>query len=278
MALIKRADADTFARQAVSVHLGDLEVEGDALVAEAHTRAEAIVANGRRERDLLVAAGAERGYKAGFTRGHAEGVAKGMETGEARALESTTAAISGLAERWGLVLAKFEDDRDRMLSEARADVVRLAAVFAERVTRRAVGLDPTVVERSMEAVLLRVIGATELSVAVHPGDLELANRLMPAMVDRIGGSGHATVNADSSLSPGSCVARTAGGGVIDASIETEIARMVDALLPDEVTENGRARTQNGDAERAAGDAGNNETGDAATDDAEDGGTEPGAHG
>jgi len=276
VALIKRSDADTFARQAVSVHLGDLEVEGDAMVAEASTRAEAIIANGRRERDLLVAGGAERGYKAGFTRGHAEGFTKGLESGETRALESTTSAISGLAEQWGTALARFEDDRDRMLSEARADVVRLAAVFAERVTRRAVDLDQTVVERAMEAVLRRVIGATELSVAVHPDDLERANRLMPAMVDRIGGSGHATINADGSLSPGSCVARTAGGGVIDASIETEIARMIDALLPDEAMNNRRTALEGGDAERVAGDTG--ESGSAATEDPEGGVTEPGARG
>lgn len=251
MALIKRSDADTFARQAVSVHLGDLEVEGDAMIAEARTRADAIIAKGRQERDLLVAGGAERGYKAGFTSGHSEGVAKGLESGEARALEATTAAVSALAEQWGLVLARFEEDRDRMLSEARADVVRLASVFAERVTRRAVALDPSVVDRSLEAVLRRVIGATALTVSVHPDELERAGRLMPALLDRIGGSAHASVTADASLERGSCVARTAGGGEIDASIEAEIDRMVEAVLPGEARAD---RVVDGSAPNADGDA------------------------
>jgi len=231
VALIKRADVDSFARDAVAVHLGDLELEGETLIAEARTRADSILAKGRSERDLLIAGAAERGYKAGFARGHAEGVEKGLETGEARALESTTAAISALAEQWGLVLARFEADRDTMISESRMQIVRLAALFAEKVTRRAVELDATVIERTMEAVVRRVIGATELSILVHPDDFVRAGELLPEMLERIGGSAHATVTADESLSPGSCVARTPEGGVIDASISGEIERMVEAVLP-----------------------------------------------
>ena len=231
MALIKRADAESVAREAVSLHLGDLEREGETLVAEAKTRAESILAKGRAERDLLIAGAAERGYKAGFARGHAEGLEKGAEPGESRALEGSSAVISALAEQWGLVLAAFEQRRETMLAEARTDIVRLAALFAEKVARRAVELDPAVIERTLDAVIRRMVAPTALIVAVHPDDLAAAERLLPALLARVGGSAHASVVADASLGRGGCVVRTDGGGVIDAGIDQEIDRLVGALMP-----------------------------------------------
>lgn len=232
MALIKRADADSFAREAVALHLGDLEREGETLIAQARTRAESILAKGRAERDLLIAGAAERGYKAGFSKGYAEGLAKGSEKGESHALESTTAAISALAEQWGLVLTAFEQMRERMVSEARGDIVELAAVFAEKVARRTIELDASIVDRALEAVLRRVIETTTLTIAVHSFDLERAQRLLPTILDRVGGSMHAEIVADDSMGRGSCVARTPAGGVIDAETNAEIARLVEMLLPD----------------------------------------------
>ncbi len=232
MALIKRADADSIAREAVTLHLGDLERQGETLVAEAEARAERILVKARAERDLLIAGAAERGYKAGYAKGHAEGMAKGREAGEAEAVEHTTATISALAEQWGLAMGRFEDARERMLSDARSDIVRLATLFAEKVARRVVELDDATVGRTLEGVLRRVVGPTALTVAVHPDDLGTAERLLPTMVDRIGGSSHASVIADRSIERGGCIVRTSGGGVIDADVRAQIARMVAVLLPD----------------------------------------------
>lgn len=231
MALIKRSDAETFAREAVVLHLGDLEQEGESLIAAAKTRAESILAKGRAERDRLVAGAAERGYKGGFTKGYTEGLAKGEETGEARALEGTSAVISALMEQWGVALTGFEARREAMISETRRDIVRLAAALAEKVARRAVELDESAIERTLEDVVRRVVGPTTLVVAVHPDDVERASRLMPALLERVGGSSHATVVGDASVARGGCCVRTRGGGVIDADVEASIARMVDTLLP-----------------------------------------------
>lgn len=239
MALIKRADAETFARDAVRLHLGDLEREGESLIAEAKTRAESILAKGRAERDLLIAGAAERGYRAGFARGHAEGVEKGAERGEARALEGSSSVISSLTEQWGVLLAGFEARREAMLSDARRDYVRLAVVFAEKVARRAVDLDASVIERSLDEVVRRMVSPSALVVAVHPDDLAVAERMLPSLLERIGGSAHATVVSDGTLGRGGCVVRTDGGGVIDADIDAQIDRLIDAVLPaDDACESG----------------------------------------
>lgn len=256
MALIKRADADSFAREAVALHLGDLEREGESLIAEAKTRAEAIIAKGRAERDRLVAGAAERGYEAGYAKGHAEGLEKGAETGEARALEGSSAVISSLSEQWSVVLANFEQRRESMISDSRREIVRLATVFAAKVTRRAVEVDPSVIERTLGDVVRRVVSPSALIVTVHPDDLAAAQRLMPALLERVGGSAHGTIVGDDSLRRGGCIVRTEGGGVIDADVDREIDRMVEALIPAE---------DDAEPDRPAGADGG------ATDDADDGG-------
>lgn len=236
MALIRRAEAERVAKNAVSLHLGDLRREGDALVAEAKTRAEAIVAEARAERERLVTGARETGYGVGYNKGIAEGIAKGHEDGLAQALESTTATLSGLVESWGLAISRFEDDRERMLAEARSDIVRLAAVFAERVTKRVVELDAGVVERQIEAVLRAAIRPSRLAIVVHPDDAGPAERALPGLLKQLADGEHAELVTDTELERGSCVARMASGAVIDASIRTQIDRLVAELLPDGGTE------------------------------------------
>ena len=260
MALIKRADADSIAREAVSLHLGDLEQQGESLVAEAKTRAESILAKGRAERDLLIAGAAERGYKAGYARGHAEGLETGSETGEAKALEGSSAIISSLAEQWGVVLGQFEQRRETMLSDARVDIVRLAAVLAAKAARRAVELDPTVIERTLDEIARRVIAPSALIVSVHPGDLDAAQRKLPELLERIGGSPHATITPDESVTRGGCVVRTDGGGLIDAEVEREIDRLVGALLPDDGSDDREANGTTNEDGSGEGDEPADETG------------------
>lgn len=231
MALIRQSEAERVARNAVTLHLGDLRREGDALVADAKIKAEAIMSGAKAERERLVADASAKGYDTGYAEGLAAGLAKGRDEGTAEALQTASGAFASLAETWGLALARFEDDREQMIAEARTDVVRLAAVFAERVTKRVVELDPGVAERQIEAVLRAAIRPTRVIISVHPDDEAEANRALPGLMKRFAESGHGEVAADATLERGSCVARMASGAVIDASISTQIDRLVAELLP-----------------------------------------------
>lgn len=241
MGLIKQADAVRIAGNAVTLHLGDLKREGEQILAAARGEAERVLGEARAERERLVGSANEDGYREGYALGYREGRARGEEDGQAEALGTTSAALAALAESWGLALARFEDDRERMIDEARSDIVRLAAVFAERVTRRAVALDPGAsVTAQIEAVLRAAIRPTRVVIAVHPGDLARAEVALPALIRRIGGTEHAELVEDASLERGSCVARLPGGGVIDASLTAQIDRLVAAILPGDAGERGGA--------------------------------------
>ncbi len=245
MGLIKRADVEQYTHDALVFDLRDLEKRGQAVIEAANAQAQQILRDARAQRDQLISSatddGREQGYKEGFEQGLAEGVAKGIQ--EAR--DTHAELLDQLSQMWIAQLDAFEQQRDTMLEQARTQVVELGAKIAQRVTRRVIELDPAVVLNEMEAILSSVTESTRLVLAVHPDDIELAQSQLPAMIERFAACEHAQVVTDPALERGSCVGRTPSGGIIDASITTQLDRIISALLPagEEVSELGQITPQ-----------------------------------
>lgn len=229
MALIRNAAASTLARDAIVLDLGDLQRQGELLKRRAREEAEQTLAAARRERDRLVAGAAEEGRAAGAAEGRAQGLAEGREQGRAEAMEERRAELEALIGGWTAALEEFNARRERMLSEARVDVLKLALQIAERITRRAIQHDPAVVQDQIRAVLAAVARPTRLTLCVHPEDAPIASEILPEVHAAMGE--HAELVVDAALERGSCIARTEEGAKIDASIETQLRRIVEALLP-----------------------------------------------
>jgi flagellar biosynthesis/type III secretory pathway protein FliH len=231
MALIRQSLANTVARDAVVLDLGDLVRQGEALKAKARAEADRIVAEAKAERARLVAGAAEEGRKEGLARGLEEGRRQGEASGRAEALAAAAEALKKLDARWSAALAEFEGARETMLLGARQDVLRLALAAAEMVTKRAIALRPEAAADQLAAVLGLIMRPTRLTVSVHPDDAALVREALPGLTERFAAAAHAEVAADAGLERGSCVARTGTGGVIDASVRTQLERIVEALLP-----------------------------------------------
>jgi flagellar biosynthesis/type III secretory pathway protein FliH len=130
-----------------------------------------------------------------------------------------------------------------MLRLFQRDVLRLALAVAERITKRVVQTDAQVAAAQLEAVLGVIVRPTELTVRIHPDDREVLSAALPQIAARFSQARHIELVDDASLMRGSCVAatRAAGGGSggggamapgeIDASIQTQIDRIVEAMLP-----------------------------------------------
>jgi flagellar biosynthesis/type III secretory pathway protein FliH len=103
--------------------------------------------------------------------------------------------------------------------------------MGERVTKRTVQLDPTVIVGQLEAVLTLLAKPTRLTVAIAPGDETLAREAMPDLMAKFSAAQHIDLIVDQAMQPGSCIARTAAGGTFDASIPAQLDRMVAALMP-----------------------------------------------
>jgi flagellar assembly protein FliH len=110
-------------------------------------------------------------------------------------------------------------------------VLSLALTIARRITRRVVELDRGAVEGPLEAALELIAQGTRAVVSVHPDDEAAAREALPGLMSRLDAARDALLEADESVTRGSCVVRTPGGSVIDADLETQIDRIVSALRP-----------------------------------------------
>lgn len=232
MAVIKHAERDRLARHAVVLDLGDLRRAAEALEAEAKAKARSIVEEAEAERRRLIDGAAEEGRRAGHAEGLAAGLAEGRAQGREEALARHAEEFRRLAESWSLALAEFERRREDLLLDARGQVIALAVAIAERITRRVIRLDATVVQDQLRAALGLAVNPSRLVVRSHPDDAALLREVMSGLADRLGGGEHASFETDESLSRGSVVLAM-DHGEVDASIETQLNRIVEALLPGE---------------------------------------------
>ena len=235
MAMIRREQAGSIAGDAVLLHLGDLAKAGESLKREAEAQAEQARVDAQAERERIMAGAAEAGHAEGFAKGHAEGLKAGRAEGMAAARAERAEGLDALDATWTAALDRLEQDRRAMLVEARQEIVHVAALVAERVTRRAVELNEDGVEPMLEAVLEPIAVATSVKVTVHPDDLVLAREALPAVVRRFGTPGDVSIEGDASAPRGTCIARLAGGGSVDASIDTQLERLIRAMVGDDVT-------------------------------------------
>lgn len=231
MAVIKSADFDQMARRAIVLDLGDLRRQGQELERRAKEEAEAILAEARAERERILSGAAEEGAAKGHAEGLARGLEEGREAGRRAALAQAEARLNGLIEAWNKALAQFESEREEMLLAARAETMAFAATVAERITRRAIELNPDAVTESLAAALALTIRPTRLVIECHPEDRAAVEECAPGLLARLASSAHAEFTQAPERSRGSIIVRTEGGE-IDASIETQLARLLDAALPD----------------------------------------------
>jgi len=231
MGIIKRADLESYTRDAVPMDLGDLHRQGRAVVAAAQEEAANILRKGHEDRDRLFNDAADMGKAKGYTDGRTNGLVDGMAEGMEQAHAEHSAEIKTLIEQWTKALQEWDRDRSELLIDARTEVISLAAQIAERVIKRVIDLDPEVVVDQLETVLDTLVTPTDIRIRVHPGDIELIKRVMPTMIEECAACNHADLIEDPKLSPGSCVVSTKGGGEIDASISTQLGRIVATLLP-----------------------------------------------
>ncbi len=242
MGLIKAAQTGELLRQAVVLDLGDLRRQGEEIIAAARRQAEAIVLEARAERERLLAGAREAGRVEGLAEGLAQGHREGVEQGRSAALEERRAELARLESAWAEELGALCARREAMLEAARRDLLRLACLMSERITKRRIETDPRVAAAQMDAVLALVMRPTRLLIRVHPEDRGVVTEALPELVRthagvfERAGTDHVDLVDDPTVGRGGVVVRlaTSGdgvpGGEIDASISAQVDRIVEAVM------------------------------------------------
>lgn len=231
MAVIKRSDAERVARDAMVLDLGDLHRHGEQLEVRARETADTIVADAKAERERLVATAKEDGHRSGYKAGFTEGRRAGFEAGQEKAIAQSEELIQHLLMAWTGALERFDAERENMLDVSRHDIIRLAAIIAEKVTKRKVEIDHEIISAQLASALRVVMNPGKLRVILHPADHELAEMVLPTLLKKLDGTVHAEIEIDEDVGQGGCVIRTEQGGEIDATIQTQFDRLIAEAMP-----------------------------------------------
>ena len=233
MALIKNTTAGPLPKGTSVFNLGDLARESKHVLQEAKLQAKQIMRRAEEEAAKLVDSATDRGFAEGKDQGLAQGREEGRQAGRAEAIAEFTPQLTDLQVAFNAALAHWETDRNSMLLAAREDVLRLALAVAEKVTYRLIQTDSTVIGDQPAGALSLAVSPRAVTVAVAPQDRALVEAMLPDLIDKISTCTHAAIRDDPSVTPGGCVIST-GAGRIDATIERQIQRIVDTLLPQSV--------------------------------------------
>ena len=117
-----------------------------------------------------------------------------------------------------------------MAVEARQVVAEFALKMGERLVHRVIEVDPSVVVDQVAGALALVLRPLDVSVRVNPTDLAVISQALPQLLEEFDHLEHIHLAEDGNVSPGGCLV-SYGQGQIDATIETQIRRVVDLILP-----------------------------------------------
>jgi flagellar assembly protein FliH len=230
MSVIKAHNTIGFAKDAVVLDLGDLGRQAARLRMVAEDKAASIITEAELKAKELVTGAEQIGLEQGKAAGYEKGLEEGRELGREQALDQFREQFAQLHAAWSDVAEQWDAQTKGMAIEARQVVAEFALKMAERLVHRVIEVDPSVVVDQVAGALALVLRPMDVSVRVSPSDLALISQALPQLLAEFDHLEHIHLTEDAHVSSGGCLV-SYGQGQIDATIETQIRRVVDLILP-----------------------------------------------
>lgn len=125
-------------------------------------------------------------------------------------------------------IAQIVESRGDWLAHWEEATMRLAASIAERIVRRELTADPTILRASVRDALTLAAGCSEVTVFLHPLDHKRIAEHVGPLSESIERVATPRFVADESLEPGDCRVETEHGS-IDQRVRTQLDRLVEEL-------------------------------------------------
>jgi len=230
MTVIKHDQTADVLPRAMVLDLSDLAGQARQMTERARAEAQRIRDQAERDAEQRRADATEQGYNEGFAKGKQEGIEAGRTEARDEVLDTFKPQLEQLIDSWSQALQQWEQSRSDMLLQAREDVLTFAFELAAKVVGRTIEHDPSVVQEQVAEALALLNQPTAVTIVAHPDDHELIQEVLSPLLEQLTCCQHADLRADESMTRGGCIVRTAGGSV-DATIETQLSRIAEALLP-----------------------------------------------
>ncbi|MBI4578010.1 MAG: hypothetical protein HY722_17245 [Planctomycetes bacterium] len=169
--------------------------------------------------------GVEEGRAAGFEAARKEGFQAAHD--EARkALQEETRDVARTLEA---VLSVVEEERERVIKTAHANLIRLAVAVAGKVIKREVALDPDVIKGNVIRAVDLAMQEAVVTIQVNPTDQAVIGKYLDQVRDQFAKIKAFEVETDPAIAQGGCVVKS-GDGVVDMRLETQLAEIERQLL------------------------------------------------
>jgi flagellar assembly protein FliH len=230
MAVLKNTTSNTLVKDAIVLDLGDLRQQAEKLRRAAEARAEAIVAEARSKASEVARSILADAHRKGREEGLEQGLAEGRAKGHAEALAKAGAQLQQLQNAWTDAMAAWDARKADMERDVRLAVLQMAVIFAEKVAKRVIEADRSVVVDQVAAALRLTLKPSDVTVHIHPDDRLLLEEAMPRLMASFSHLKHITLIEESNMTRGGCVV-VSGQGRIDATVETQLQRLAELLVP-----------------------------------------------
>jgi flagellar assembly protein FliH len=161
------------------------------------------------------------------------GMADGRGAAETALMLNHEAALA--AERGKLegVITELKEQFSDLYQSSEEAVVKFSFGIAERIIRKEVSLDRSIVLAQIRESVRRVLGVERLTIRVHPEDLKTV-REQKSVIQANGDSiREIVVEPDEGLEPGDCVLESDLGN-IDARVATQLKQIENVLFESKV--------------------------------------------
>ncbi|MEZ6046925.1 MAG: FliH/SctL family protein [Planctomycetaceae bacterium] len=216
----------------VAFNYQDLEKQGEEYLARIKEQAAQILAEAKQQADAITSNSHEKGLKQGLAEGrqHAQQeidqkATKLSEIGVQNSVSTVLPALDKVAQT-------LLQEKDNWLHSWEQIAIQLAAQIASKVAHRTIELNPELGTEILRSTLELVAGAPEVTVYLNPEDYETLGTERDAVVKSLSSCGKVHVEADPKLARGDSWIETQHG-TVDASLETQIDRIVAELISDQ---------------------------------------------
>ena len=164
-----------------------------------------LISRAREEADSIKEAAAKEGYQAG--------------------LESAKADIAQLKES----LNAFMSAKQEVFDYIAPDILEISVDIAKKIIKKELSQDPQQIIDSIIEIL-KTLSKEESKVTIHvnPSQVSIVKQEMPSVLEQAGLDAKILIVPDETMSEGGCRVTTTNG-VIDATIETQIGIICEAL-------------------------------------------------
>lgn len=226
--VIKAGEAGTLIKRLATVDLADHLAEAHAVVEAARSQAKRIVEKAREAFEEVHEEARRSGYETGRVEGYKVGRDSGFESAHKEAAERFDDQHSAIVSDMNRAIREFDRMKSELRLSAERDLLDFAIALASKLAFKLGELHRESAVANLKRAIRLVGRNTDLTVRVHPDDVESMNTFAESILDRAEQADTIRVLTDASVAPGGCTVETERTR-IDATLETQVGEIVSLL-------------------------------------------------